>query len=521
MLTFDISPQARQGALFYFYSLLDARLFPNRVDAFQIVDLAELCTDVETLRVMPEKKKFTDRFSKVAVEAIRARNLDVILRIGFRIIRGDILSTARHGVWSFHHGDNRTYRGTPALFWEMYERNPVSGVVLQVLTDELDGGKVIYRSLAATEFSSLSRQRNPIYWKASSFVIRRLRDLHARGWGYLESLPTYHEPPEALGKIYYKPTNWQMLPFLWRTLVVNNFWRVLRNKTRVDSWSLVWRPRTDPRKLLSEKFHRRGFQVIRPPADRYYADPCAITVGGRTFVFFEDFRYREQKGVVSCLELTGAGPGKVETVLTRPYHLSYPFLFEWNGDAFMVPESGANRTVELYRAVDFPSRWELSRVLLQGVDAVDATLLHYENRWWLFTNIKIEGGLALDELYLFYADGLDQEWTAHPNNPVVSDVRTARPAGRIFEVDGELIRPAQDCTISYGRAVSFQRITLLSATGYQEETMNRIDAPLEPGNVGVHTYTSSEDFEIVDIKRAVWQNRSNRRAAGAKTGAEK
>jgi hypothetical protein len=508
LLTFDVSPQARRGALFYFYSLIDERLFRNRVDAFQIVDLGELCSGVETIRVMPEKKKFTDRFTKTDIDAILARDLDVILRIGFRIIRGEILATARHGVWSFHHGDNLAYRGAPALFWEMCEQNPVSGVVLQILTEELDGGRVIYRSLAATDFTSLSRQRNPIYWKASNFVLRRLRDLRDRGWSYIESLPTFHEPPESLGKIYYKPSNRQMLPFLWRTVVTHNLRRVWR--TRVDSWSLAWRKRGDPSKILSGKFDPHGFQFIRPPADRYYADPCAIAVGGRTFVFFEDFRFGEQKGVVSCLELSESGPGKVETVLTLPYHLSYPFLFEWNSDVFMVPETGENRTVELYKAVDFPRRWELSRVLLKGVEAVDATLLYRENRWWMFANIKIEGGMALDELHLFYADGLDQEWTGHPNNPVVSDVRNARPAGRIFEVDGQLIRPAQDCTVTYGRAVSFQKITVLSTDDYREETVNRIDAPIELGFTGVHTYTFTDDFEIIDVKREVRRNSSNR-----------
>jgi hypothetical protein len=74
LLTFDVSPQAKRGALFYFYSLLDERLFPNRVDAFQTVDLGELCSGVETLRVMPEKKKFTDRFTKTDIDAIRAKS---------------------------------------------------------------------------------------------------------------------------------------------------------------------------------------------------------------------------------------------------------------------------------------------------------------------------------------------------------------------------------------------------------------------------------------------------------------
>ena len=509
LLRFDVSPAARRGALFYLYSQLDERLFGGRPNAFQVVDLKELCADVEVLEVTPEKKTFTDRFSDADVDFIRARNLDVILRVGFRIIRGEILSAARYGVWSFHHGDNLAFRGTPALFWEMYEQNPVSGVVLQVLTDELDGGKVIYRSFAATNLSSLFRQRNPIYWKASNFVIRRLRDLYFRGWEHIESIATCQEGPQDLGKIYYKPTNLQMLPFLWRTIVVNNLWRVLRSRTHVDSWSLAWR-RTADAHILRGEFDHRSLQFIRPPADRFYADPCAIAVGGRVFVVFEDFRYADQKAVVSYLELSESGPGQVETVLTRPYHLSYPFLFEWNGDVFMAPETGANRTVELYRATNFPAGWELYRVLLEDVEAVDPTFLHYDDRWWLFVNIKNEGGQAHDELHLFYADALDSVWTPHPNNPIVSDVRKARPAGRILKVEGSLIRPAQDCTVTYGRAISFQRITLLSTLEYREELISRIEPPLEPGNIGVHTYTACEGFEIVDAKREVWRNRFNR-----------
>jgi len=509
LLRFDVSAAALQGALFYVYSRLDERLFSRSPNAFQRVDLKELCPDVEVLQVAPEKKTFTDRFPSADVDFIRARDLDVILRVGFRIIRGEILSAARYGVWSFHHGDNRAYRGTPALFWEMYERNPVSGVVLQVLTDELDGGKVIYRSFAATDLSSLFRQRNPIYWKASSFVIRRLRDLYFRGWEHIESTATCQKDPQDLGKIYHKPTNLQMLPFLWRTIVIHNLWRVSWNRTHVDSWSLAWR-RTADAPILKGEFNHRSLQFIRPPADRFYADPCAIAVGGRVFVFFEDFRYADQKAVVSCLELSESGPGQVETVLTRPYHLSYPFLFEWNGDVFMAPETGANRTVELYRATNFPAGWELYRILLQDVEAVDPTFIHYDDRWWLFVNIKNEGGRAHDELHLFYADALDRAWTPHPNNPIVSDVRKARPAGRILKVEGSLIRPTQDCTVTYGRAISFQRITLLSTLEYREELVSRIEPPLEPGNIGVHTYTACEGFEIVDAKREVWRNRFNR-----------
>jgi hypothetical protein len=511
LLTFDFNLKSWRGALFYFYFLADNHFFPNKVDAFAPVNLESLCQNVKKIEVMPDKKGFTDRFKKSDVDAVRACDLDMILRFGFRILRGEALSTARYGVWSYHHGDNLRYRGMPALFWELYENYPASGVVLQILTDDLDAGKVIYRSQAATETHSWSRQRNATFWKASHFVERRLRDLHFRGWDYLTSLPTYIERPATLGKIYRKPTNAQMVPFLWR-MGVKNAGRFVRNRTHVDSWSLAWRRIARQQHILDGEFDVRGFQIIRPPGDRYFADPCAITAGGRTYVFFEDFRYGEQKGVVSCLELTASGPGEIATVLTRPYHLSYPFVFEHGGEIFMTPETSESRNIELYRAVDFPFRWEFSRFLMEGIEAVDPTLFRRDNRWWLFANIPTEGGLAHDELHLFYSDSLEGTWTPHPNNPVVSDVRKARPAGPVFEIEGSLIRPAQDCSITYGRAVSFQKITRLTENEYEEETVNRIEPPLERGNIGVHTYTFSNGFEILDAKREVWRGASKKPA---------
>ncbi len=512
LLSGNISPQARRGALFYLYTLLDARLFASRRQFSAGCDIRGLCSKAAVVEVMPEKKKFTDRFTAADVEAIRSHDLDVVFRFGFRIIRGDILSVARYGVWSYHHGDNLVYRGTPALFWEMYEQNAVSGVVLQILSETLDGGKVIYRSQSATVLESLNRQRNEIYWKAASFAIRRLQDLYSRGWDYITSLETYQEQPEQLGKMYRAPGNAEMLPFLFRTFIKHNAARLLRTRTHIDCWSLAWRHKPDQSHVLKQPFDTAGFEFIQPPRDRYYADPCAITVAGRTFVFFEEFRYREEKGVISCLELTERGPGPVGTVLELPYHLSYPFVFEHDGQIYMVPESSANRTIELYRAMDFPRRWELERVLIGGIEAVDATLHYDGERWWMFANGATPTGSHADELYVFFADSLDEPWTAHPNNPVISDVRHARPAGRLFRAGGVLIRPAQDGTGGYGRAVNFRKITKLTMDEYAEEPVNRIEPPVGRGTIGIHTYTFSGGFEMIDVKRWVWRTPSRRPA---------
>jgi hypothetical protein len=178
--------------------------------------------------------------------------------------------------------------------------------------------------------------------------------------------------------------------------------------------------------------------------------------------------------------------------------MSYPFLFEHDGEHYMIPETAENRRIELYRATNFPGEWQLERILLEDIEAVDATLFRRDGHLWLFANVGDSGGPTVDELFLFRADSLDGEWTPHPMNPVVSDVRRARPAGRLFERDGTLIRPGQDCSRRYGSAVVLNEITVLTPERYEEATLGRIDPAWWKGNLGSHTYNFDGRIEVVD-----------------------
>ena len=148
----------------------------------------------------------------------------------------------------------------------------------------------------------------------------------------------------------------------------------------------------------------------------------------------EEKLYASGRGHIACLTLDASGRLlKHQVALQREVHLSYPFIFEHAGQLFMLPETAASRTVELYRCVQFPNQWELHATLMRDVYAVDATLLQHQGRFWLFANIKEPGGSSLNALHLFWsADPFSQAWTPHPRNPVVADVRSTRPAGRIM-----------------------------------------------------------------------------------------
>jgi hypothetical protein len=165
----------------------------------------------------------------------------------------------------------------------------------------------------------------------------------------------------------------------------------------------------------------------------------------------------------------------------------------------MLPETAQNRALELYQCTRFPDRWEFVKNLMSGVYAVDATLLEYEGKWWLFANVKEEGGSSHDALHLFWSDSpLSEKWTPHPRNPIVKGIHTARPAGRIFAQDGKLIRPSQDSSRRYGFALNFNRIDRLSETEYEETRLSTFLPPSEKGVLALHTWNEADGMVVID-----------------------
>jgi hypothetical protein len=247
----------------------------------------------------------------------------------------------------------------------------------------------------------------------------------------------------------------------------------------------------------------RGEELVRWQRGHIYADPFLVEQEGRHHLFCEEVPATGGFGVISHVELrldgTPAGPPR--EVLSAPYHLSYPFVFSRRGEIFMIPETSSVARVELYRAVEFPHRWERECVLLEGLDAADATLLEHEGRLWLFASVAAADASSLDELHLFFAGELRGPWRAHPRNPVVSDARCARPAGAIQDWGGRLVRPGQDGSRRYGGAISFREIDRLSEREYAEHEVARI----EPGDLGdaraTHTYNADSRFEAIDLRR--------------------
>ncbi|MGC4002664.1 MAG: hypothetical protein QM811_05815 [Pirellulales bacterium] len=166
------------------YSLhlrLDRKLFAPKHDPFETGSIEELIPDAKVFDVVPQRGKHVDRLAAVDVDRIAAERPDVLIRLGFRILKGPILTLAPAGVWSFHHGDPDTHRGGPAGYWEVFRGEPTTGAILQILNEELDGGTILAETHSCTDPTSQLRNNATSYWKALAMLPRQLKSLARLG----------------------------------------------------------------------------------------------------------------------------------------------------------------------------------------------------------------------------------------------------------------------------------------------------------------------------------------------------
>ena len=477
------------------------RLLPDPCSA---ADCSDLLGGVQRIEVAPLRQRFVHRFPAEAVEQIRALKLDVILRFGFNIIRGDILGAARHGVWSFHHGDSERYRGGPALMWEIIEGNGLSGAVLQRLDETLDAGPTLCSAILATcPRPWVGMNRYNVYWSTQHFVIQKLYELHRYGPEHIERRTRRSGAYRGKRPIYRTPTNSDMARWLALTLL-RTVTRKLTRRDEISHWRIGFRRTSRPLFEGAEAAGAGEFSWLDSPRGHFWADPFLVQEGGETWMFFEDYSRAERRGVISCGRFVHGQVSDVRTVLQQPYHLSYPYVFKHAGSVWMVPESEQAGKVQLYRAERFPDEWVLERTLVE-LRAVDPSLFLFEGRWCMFVSPLVVSGHAPFTL-LFVAPQPWGPWKLHPAGCISNDVRWARCAGSIIVSGDRLIRPSQDCSHGYGHSIWFNEMKLDGAT-YEEEHRMQVLPEALGLLAGVHTYNRAGDWEVID-GRAVTPRRA-------------
>jgi hypothetical protein len=488
-------PPVARWAYLLFRRFFLSRRPRRRVDVREIVSGAPRVTPVIRLQ-----GRFSQHFDEGSLKTIRSHELDFILRFGFNIIRGEILESARYGVWSYHHDDETKYRGSPSGFWEIRNDDPVSGAILQRLTDRLDGGIVLKRGYFATVFHSYCENIRNVFEESAAWPAQVCADVLNGNAPYLSA-----EPSKTSAPVYTPPGNLEMLLFLVK-LLRNKIAFGLRKRLKVDQWNIgvVDAPIA---KFADPGFHPVVEWLPRPPRGKFLADPFGGRPTERDRFLCEFFDFRENRANISLVSIErgrGVKVREIRPAIELPTHLSYPYTFVHDGSLYCVPETWSLNAVHLYRATDPSGDWEKIATLIDGIAAVDSTIFRWHDRWWLFCTQRFSG--SKHNLFVFHAQDLLGPWAPHACNPVKTDIRSSRPGGTPFEHGGRLYRPTQDCSRTYGGRVVLTRVEHLSCDVFQETEVRSVD-PVPPYSSGLHTLAAWGDRTLVDGKRSVflWQ----------------
>jgi len=403
--------------------------------------------------------------------AAAASEVDLVIGFG-REVPPSLAAASRLGAISVRHGG----------FWECYHRRPQTSFVIR----RAGSGGVLRKGGFRTLFYYSLNHANVCRKSVSHLKQLLARFAATSEWPAAEpGAPSEDRPvpPSALHCAIYAAK-------LAKRVALKALERIptLHERSRISVIAGKW---NGPRSWRVATASLRG---------RYWADPFVYTRGGRTFCFVEDLDHRTNRGHITALEVIGTRLVEIGVALREPFHLSFPFVFEHQGELYMCPETSAAGEIRLYRCREFPLRWELAQVLMQGVSAADPLLFEKGGRWWLLANIdEAATGDHCSELYLFSADSpLSTRWAPHPQNPLLVDSIGGRNGGLI--VDGEKRYRIGQCQgfDRYGESLRVYEIKELSPESYAEELVGEIKPDFRRGLRGTHHLSTDGTTTVVD-----------------------
>lgn len=268
-----------------------------------------------------------------------------------------------------------------------------------------------------------------------------------------------------------------------------SLWATAYPESTRGSWSIGIYSGDSPLRLSSPAGIQNPILSYKDISDvraNFVADPFIVVEEGIWYMFFEIMNEDTDRGEIGlAISDDGFRWKYVQSVLREPFHLSYPYVFKWQGNYYMIPETLPKDAVILYKADTFPTRWSCVETLIDGKH-VDPSIFYFEDRWWMFACSRTS-----DTLRLYHSDELRGPWQEHICSPIISEnACIARPGGRVTFWDGRLIRYTQDCKTRYGYQVRAFEITDLTLTTYSEKEVeeNPVIFPThyEWNNRGMH-----------------------------------
>lgn len=416
--------------------------------------------------------------------------VDLIVDLSGDRVDPSQLTAPRLAYWSFVYGDEPE-RIAPGL--QEYVAGGRAAYARLVRLDSLDRGTVLKEGSVKTVGPSLGATRRRLLEAIVDWPGQLLKE--ALEEKTVAELPTVRlRRRGAVSHVLLRIA----LPAAWLRNVLQ---RAAQKVTR-EHWAVG--VIDAPVQQVCQSFDPDKIRWLPAPPDGFLADPFGVMhADGTLVVLAEAVSWQDGRGRIVAFEARADGTlTPREEIFGFTTHASYPQLIEHDGAIYCIPETLAQRRVQLFRATAFPYRWVADTVLLENFAGADATVCRHEDRWWLFVGNHDDQDEA--KLFIFHAADLRGPWLPHAANPVKCDLRSARPAGPLFRLDGALYRPAQDCSVTYGGAVVLNRIDRLTPEHFSERPVRRL-APATKGPYphGLHTLSGAGNLTLVDGKRHV------------------
>ena len=232
------------------------------------------------------------------------------------------------------------------------------------------------------------------------------------------------------------------------------------------------------------------------------ADPFIFKdVYGKLNLLYEDFSMTDNtkygKIILSNIDKNFSVTSS-KKVLDIKSHSSYPFVISENGFSYVIPETSSVRKVSIFEYNIDKQSLTNEKVLINDLPLLDSTIFKFNNKYWLFATLA-ENGFDHSHLHIYYSESLLGNYQPHKNNPVKNNLDGSRPAGNIISIDGEMYRPAQNCSKHYGESISINKIIKLSENEFEEEFYFKLfPDKSSPFNAGVHTLNVIDDVIVID-----------------------
>lgn len=459
-----------------------------RLNILKSKDIRELASDFVTLDVDVEKKgKFSEYFNTHDIDNIKSYKLDFILRFGFGIIRGEVLNSAKYGVWSFHHGDEQKYRGGPYCFWEIYYNEPITCAILQRLTNKLDGGIVLKKGYFKTSSDSFSKNIEQCLSLTTEWPSQLCKEIENNNFKF----PVLDAQTNS--KIFLLPSNLKMIYFIFKILknkIKNSYNRYLT----FDFWHVGYINKSMYEVLNSEIVESEINWLKLSSANCFYADPFVFEKEGKTILTCEYLPYKGFKGQINAFSGKELNVPEPDFDIKEDYHLSYPNTFQDNGTTYCLPEGYEADNLYIYEKRH--KGWE-KHLIIKNIKCIDPELIFHDGNYYIFTTIK--GCNHETKLFIYYSENILSGWREHLLNPVIFDVRSARGAGKIFKLGNDLFRPGQNYSIHKEGSITISKINKLSPFEYSEEIVSNIH-PIKNSKYPdkIHTLNSLKNITVID-----------------------